>query len=197
MRTLFLSALFTIGFALPSTLLTSCCDCESTLNYFDIRGVTQPVHSVSSSSGISIVDSGQVIDFDTYTSTIMNFNVNFVANNSPSFKSWELNLMGTANALSCDCDDNFGSLGAKTEALAALSITVLDDFNSDVLAGDVVTSLFDFETAPGQPDLLENPFLEFTLNTKPDNNNLLRFRVDLILSSGENYSATTSPVGFE
>ena len=196
MRSLLITLLFTVGFSLPTTLLTSCCDCGPSLNYFDIAGVTRPLHSITLPTGINVVDSGQVIDFETYTSTVLQFEINYVASNLPAFKNWNLNLMGNANAFSCDCLEDFGSLGAKTEALAALTITVLDDFNRDVLAGDEVTDLFDVKNLVGQPDLLEEPFLEMVLNTKPENDNLIRFRIDLILSSGEHYSATTVPIGF-
>ncbi|MFK8057656.1 MAG: hypothetical protein AB8F78_16135 [Saprospiraceae bacterium] len=197
MRTLLLSILFTIGFSLPSTLLVSCgCECDPVLAFFDVEGIAQFNHTAQLPEGDFVTpDTDEVIDFESYVETELFFDVFYIASCSPQPVNWQLGLITSASAWSCDCDDP-GMSGAKSEALVALNITVLEDFNAIFKAGDNVTSLFEIDAQQGTPELLERQGIIMTLNTKPDHEDPIQFRVDLILSSGEHYSATTAAVGF-
>jgi len=178
------------------------CDGVVFLNHFNVLGLA--VSSFSDISTDEMIAPFDTITFDELDKIKIDYLVNYIAQKS-SKKNWSFSLMPSLMA----CSYIPGTNGSKNEAIENLTISTLNDFDSDHLADTDIKDLFDYHGSAWER--LDNPisllqFLEeqtgniqggdliLGLKKAPEINQEFRLKVTLELSTGEVYEFETEPI---
>ena len=197
MKRTFLVLAFCGLFVIPECNPCRCPDISGE-EFFDIEGIE--IGHIRSSGGF--IDTDQPIARSEYGGIALSLETEYVAHTVlPSYSLF------TSSAFACSCPDP-GWLGAATESFESIVITTVNDFDEDIRAGDTITDLFliryDLDT------LSISEFLEadtgtvrqerynMTLTADPQNDSLgFAAEVRVMLSNGESYKDTSTPVFFQ
>ncbi len=203
-KTILLTMLFSIGFIFPSCskekLRDSCDGVDfDSFRYFDIQGLDAYVYK-GEMYGFEVVNAVDTITFSENVGIFMHYQADYHASLSPS-----VGLMNSAMA----CSFIGGFDGSKTEKLAHLSITTLNDFDNDHLANSSISDLlevyldgFNEDTLPltdylaNQTENIKKQALKIRLKKAPELNHEFLFKIEVELSTGERYEAENIPIYF-
>jgi len=195
-----LTLFLTIGFFFPSCIVSDDDDCNcGGSRFFDVEGLE--ILSFKDDSRSSINLPGETISLATYGGLYIDYLARYHAQLTPK-RDWSFSLMNTAYACSCIV----GFDGSKEEELVSFSITTLNDFDNDHLAGSDIVDLFDVrgtffsEENESLSDYLANMTGKLMqedmllMPTKvPELNAEVKVRVRMELSTGEVYEADSVP----
>ena len=205
-KTILLTLLFSIGFIFPSCkkekigIRDSCDGVDfDSYRYFDIKGLEAFVFKKDINS-FEIVSSLDTISFSENTGIYMQYLAEYHAATSLS-----LSLINSTMA----CSFIGGFDGSKTEKLTHLSIITLNDFDEEHLANSPINDLLEVQLRTFNEDKL--PLLEYlanqtenikhqtlllNLNKAPELNSEFKFKIEVLLSTGESYEVESNPVYF-
>ncbi|MBT0607463.1 hypothetical protein [Aequorivita echinoideorum] len=171
--------------------------------FFDITGMDLSSYERIDENEVEILEENEAVAYDTYDGIQLEYDVDFIS--EASQKSLGFSLISSAYACSCKQD---GYAGSKFEKLSNLTVTTLNDFDEDHLAGSVINDLIvvksSFRDANGEylQDFLENyaesnisdPYLNLKVDRKPILDENFKVRVKVELSTGEVYEEVTSNI---
>ena len=195
-RTLALTIYLFIGILIPSCdWITTIDDCDcSGSRYFDMEGLQVDAFT-DIDQGI-LVTPAQQLTLSEFDGFYVDYLVNYHACLMPK-ADFSLSLMNSA--LACSCLGGFD--GSNTEELVDFTITTINDFNADHLAGSDIIDLFQYEGGFFEPD--DQPLADFLMQEQsgkltiedmrlrlleaPSMDSVLQIKVRMELSTGEVY----------
>ena len=205
-RTLLLTSILFLGVTFQNCSDPHCVCCDLELrapgDFFDIEGIGSIKH----------VDKNRVyfesnqIRFEDYDYFSLDFMVDYI-----SFKQsrkFNFSLMNSAFACS---PLNGGYLGSKEESIESFQVITINDFDDEHSAGDSINDLLDlqlgfpFESQESLPleeflntftDNVPSSRFKLILPSRPTLNNEFQVRIEVVLSTGEQYEETSSPLEF-
>ena len=148
--------------------------------------------------------SSDTIMFDELDKVYIDYLVIYTTQ-KPTQQDWSFSLMPAVTA----CSYIAGGSGSKEETLVSLTITTINDFDADHLANSNINDLFDYHgsyweglTSPipltqfldGQTGNLQEEDLILELKKAPEINQAFQLKVEMKLSTGEEYEFETAPI---
>ncbi len=202
-KTIFLTALLSIGFLLPGCDYGNNCGSGNPVpQFFDIEGFHLRNYKVAGEfncCGRTELDSGTVISVDSFRLN-MQFDVSYFGNREPLPSPFSFGIIGSALA----CDPVPPGFNGSQEQIESLVVITLTDWDSLHLAGDTINDLlymYDFSQKKELDDFLENnvSFVKeeeifLRLHGASDSHSNFSARVNLKLKNGEGYSAESEVV---
>ncbi|MEM7102747.1 MAG: hypothetical protein AAF502_06380 [Bacteroidota bacterium] len=199
-----LTLLLSIGFIIPGCVKDSCHGVVFEV-YFNVEGVavTNFIEYDGYGEGIPAI-ANDTIAYADLDKVFIDYQVDYLAFANPN-RDWSFSLMSTATA----CSYIPGSAGSKTEELASMTITTLNDFDNDHLANSNINDLFDYHGSlwrdlddpillsnflAGQTGLIEEEDLVLSIKKAPEIDQEFQVRVVLELSTGESFQITSEPI---
>ena len=195
-RTLALTIYLFIGILIPSCDWINTvddCDCSGS-RYFDVEGLQVDAFT-DIDQGI-LVTPAQQLRLSEFDGFYVDYLVDYHACLTPK-ADFSLSLMNSAFA--CSCLPGFD--GSNTEELLDFTITTINDFDADHLAGSNIIDLFQYQGGFFEPD--DQPLADFLVQEQsgkltiedmrlrlleaPSLDSVLQIKVRMELSTGEVY----------
>lgn len=199
-KTFALTLYFFIGILIPAcdwVGIDDDCNCGGTrfFNVIDLR-----VDAFKDISSSVLVTPGERLFLDEFEGFYLDYEVDYHACANPR-TDWSLSLMNTAWACSCAV----GYDGSKNEGLIDLTVTTVNDFDDDHLAGSSINDLLQYRGSFWETDDLPFPeFLEeekadklrfedmkLSLLKAPEIDSVFQVQIRMELSTGEVYEASS------
>ena len=202
-KTILLTLYFFVGILVPSCEFIDPgldCDC-SDYRYFDVTDLT--IDPVQDFDRPSPVPPGQQLSLSEFAGFYLDYVTDYHACLEPK-ENWSLNLMAPAYGCSCA----LGWEGSKNEELVDFTVTTINDFDDDHLAGTNINDLLQYEGSYfGQDDRPLTEFIEeermsklrfedmhLGLTKAPELDSVLQVQVRMELSTGEVFEVSSAAI---
>lgn len=192
-RTALLTTVFITGLMTPGCDGFMNCKCSNVLPYFNIEGIKLANYTTNGP-----IAPNQKVEWAAYTLSVR-YDMSYFALQEPThFQPFSL----ISSAYACDCVAN-GEEGSK-EQIKDFWVITKNDFDAQHLANDTINDLLEIRQYPknialneyvaAQTTTIREQAYELVLNKKPELNTELKVEVQVKLTNGEQYQATTEPV---
>lgn len=202
-KTALLALVLTIGFSFENCSFIDQCNCPPFMgDFFNIQGIDLDQYKKDRDCCADKMAENEQVTFAQYHGMIIDFEVEYHSYNDKKQTDGAFSLMPSAWA--CSCLDN-GWKGSKNEALQSLTVTTLNDFDSEHLANDTINDLLEVNAFGDNTNLdtyvmehasslimFEDIFIK--LKKAPVLNTEYKIKVAMGLSTGEVYEIVSKPV---
>lgn len=188
-----LTLILITGFIIPGCERNDDCS-DVSASYFDVIGIGELIFLNTSRN---IIAPSETVAFDELGRIHIYYDSDYHTMELPG-RDWSFSLIPIAHA----CSPIVGEKGSETEALVSLSITTLNDFDADHLAGSNINDLFDYHGSDSeilntaipltqfideQTENLQHEEMVLELKKAPELNQAFKVKVAVELSTGEMY----------
>ena len=202
-KVILLTALMVIGFVFPSCeKVTDSCDGidVSDFRFFDIQGADALVFQHSPTGGFELVEPLDTIVFRENTGLYVSYQADYHALRS----SRDASFGWVASAMACSFIGGYD--GSKNERLDGLTVVTENDYDAEHPAGSSIVDLLEVQfelpndTQPlndylaNQTETIQSQVLQLNLLRAPASDGAFQFTIQVDLSTGEQYEATSAPV---
>lgn len=176
------------------------CNCGSS-KFFDVMDLQ--VDPVTDFGSLDFIPSGEQLNLAEFGGFYVDYIADYHACVQPK-NNWSLSTMSSAFACSC----LFGYEGSKSEALVDFTVTTVNDFDADHLAGSPINDLLQYEGSfwdennlpltdfltMEQEGNLSVEDMRLSLLKAPEIDSVLQVQVRMELSTGEVYEASSATI---